>query len=77
MATLMVRELDFIKEFRDLSLMCRVTADNLKLGMLKMTSVFLDEIRESQKLDVALIDHLSSTNEKICYLVCLFMFVHV
>lgn len=41
MATLMVRELDLIEQFRDLSLVCEVTADSVKLGMLKLTSGFL------------------------------------
>lgn len=37
--------------------------DIVELGMLKLTSGFLDEIRESQKLDVVLVDRMSSTNE--------------
>lgn len=50
MATLMIRELDLIEQFRDLNLVCEVTANSMKLGMWKLTSGFLDEVRESQKL---------------------------
>lgn len=63
MSTLMVKELDLIERFRDLSLMCEVTIDSVRLGMLKLTSGFLDENRESQKLDVALVNHLSSIKQ--------------
>lgn len=63
METFMVIELDLIEQFIDLSLVCEVNADSVKLGMLKLTSVFLYEIRESQKLDTTLVDLLSSTNE--------------
>lgn len=51
MLALMARELCFIKQFRDLSLVCEVIVDSVRLGMLKLTSGFLDEIRESQNLD--------------------------
>lgn len=63
MVTLMVRELDLIEQFKYLSLVYKVTADSVKLGMLKLDSGFLDEIRESHKLDVALVDRTSSANE--------------
>lgn len=63
MATLMVREFDLIEQFRDLSLVCEMTVDSVKLGMLKLTSGFLDEIRESQKLNVALVGRMSSVSE--------------
>lgn len=59
----MARDLDLIEQFRDLSLVCNVTADSVRLSMLKLTSGFLDEIKESQKLDVALVDHMSSVNQ--------------
>ncbi|RDX90735.1 hypothetical protein CR513_27375, partial [Mucuna pruriens] len=45
MSTLIVRELDLILQFRDLSLVCKVTAKSVRLGMLKITSSLLDEIR--------------------------------
>lgn len=59
----MARELDLIEQFRVLSLVCEVIVDSLRLGMLKLTSGFLDEIRKSQKLDVALVNRLSLINQ--------------
>lgn len=59
MSALMVRELDFIEQFSDLSLVCEVTPDSVVLGLLKLTSSFLDEIREKHKLDVTLVDRLA------------------
>lgn len=47
MTTLMVRELDLIEQFRDLSLDCEVIASSVRLGMLKLISDFLNEIRDS------------------------------
>lgn len=52
-----------IEQFKDLSLVCEVTVDSVRLGMLKLTSGFLNEIRKSQKLDVALVDRLTSVNQ--------------
>ena len=63
MSVVMARELDLIEQFRDSSLVCEVTTNSVRLGMLKLTSGFLDEIREKQKMDAALVDHLSSVNE--------------
>lgn len=59
MSTMMVRELDLIEQFRDMILVCKVTSSNVRLGMLKLTSGFLDDIREGQKLDINLVDRLS------------------
>jgi hypothetical protein len=42
----MVREFDLIEQFQDLSLECEVTPISVKLGMLKLTRNFLNEIRE-------------------------------
>lgn len=44
MATLMVKEIDLIEQLRDLSSVREVTANSVKLGMLKLISGFLDEI---------------------------------
>lgn len=63
MSALMARKLDLIEKFRDLSLVCEVTTDSVRLGMLKLTSGFIDEIREIHKLDVALVDPLSLINQ--------------
>lgn len=45
MVMLMVKELDLIEQFRDLSFVCEVIVDSVKLGTLKLTSGFIDEIR--------------------------------
>ncbi|MCI67451.1 hypothetical protein A2U01_0088710, partial [Trifolium medium] len=51
MSSLMVKELELIEEFRDLSLVCEVTSESVKLGMLKLTNPFLGDIKERQKSD--------------------------
>src|SRR3954467_9926896 len=56
MSMLMVKELDLIEQFRELSLVCEGAPTNVGLGMLRLTNGILDEIRESQKADVELID---------------------
>ena len=58
MSMLMVRELELVEQFRDLSLVCETTSDSVKLGMLKLTSGILEEIRTGQKSDVGLVDKL-------------------
>ncbi|KAI5409954.1 hypothetical protein KIW84_055424 [Lathyrus oleraceus] len=63
MSMLMVKELDLIEQFRDLSLVCESTHNGVKLGMLKLTSNILDEIREGQKSDVLLVDKLTLVNQ--------------
>lgn len=52
MSMLMVRELELIEQFRDISLVCEETPNSVKLGMLKLTSGILEEIIEGQKTDV-------------------------
>ncbi|KAI5381318.1 hypothetical protein KIW84_UN0831 [Lathyrus oleraceus] len=63
MSMLMVKELDLIEQFRDLSLVCESTHNSVKLGMLKLTSNILDEIREGQKSDMLLVDKLTLVNQ--------------
>lgn len=63
MFMLMVRELELIEKFRDMSLVCEGTSNSVKLGMLKLTSGLLDEIREGQKSDVELVDRLNLINQ--------------
>lgn len=46
MSAMMVRELEMIENFRDLSLVCEVNSNSAKLGMLKLTNGFLEEIKE-------------------------------
>ncbi|XP_058775203.1 uncharacterized protein LOC131649459 [Vicia villosa] len=41
----------------------RVTLHSVKLGMLKLTSGILEEIRESQKIDLKLVDRLTLSNQ--------------
>ena len=63
MSMLMVRELELVEQFRDLSLVCETTSDSVKLGMLKLTSGILEEIRTGQKSDVVLVDKLTLINQ--------------
>ena len=44
---LMAKELDLLKKFRDLSLVCEVTPNSVRLGALRIASELLGEIRES------------------------------
>lgn len=63
MSTHMVKEMELINQFRDISLVCQVTPDIVKLGMLKLTSQVLEEIKEGQKTDLELIDCLTLIND--------------
>ncbi|MCI33442.1 polynucleotidyl transferase ribonuclease H fold, partial [Trifolium medium] len=55
MSSLMAKELELIEEFRDLGLVCERTTRSVKLGMLKLTNTFLEEVVEKQKLDEKLL----------------------
>ncbi|MCI57700.1 putative DNA/RNA polymerase superfamily protein, partial [Trifolium medium] len=59
----MAKELDLIEEFRDLSLVCEVTPRSVRLGMLKLTNPFLEEVKECQKRDKKLMEKLALINE--------------
>ena len=48
---LMVREMDLLEKFRDLSLACEVTPNSVRLGTLRTTSELLGDIRKGQKTD--------------------------
>ena len=50
-SALMVREMDLLEQFRDLSLACEVTPNSVRLGTLRITSELLGDIREGQKID--------------------------
>ncbi|MCI36712.1 hypothetical protein A2U01_0057935, partial [Trifolium medium] len=63
MSSLMARELELIEEFRDLSLVCEVTPRSVKLGMLKLTNPFLDEVKECQKRNRKLREKVVLVNE--------------
>ena len=47
----MVRELDLLEQFRDMSLACEITFGNIKLGMLIVTGELLSKNREGQKFE--------------------------
>ena len=51
MSTLMIREMDLLEQFRDLSLAYEVTSNSVKLGTLRITSKLLGDIKEGQKID--------------------------
>lgn len=53
---LMVRELELLEQFRDMSLVCQETSNSVKLGMLKLSRGIMGEIREGQKIDLGLVD---------------------
>ena len=58
MSAMMVKELELIEQFRDMSLVCEVTPQSVILGMLKINNDFLDSVKEAQKLDVKLVDSM-------------------
>ncbi|MCI69914.1 hypothetical protein A2U01_0091177, partial [Trifolium medium] len=57
MSSLMAKELELIEEFRDLSLVCQRTTRSVKLGILRLTSDFLKEVVERQKIDARLLKY--------------------
>ncbi|XP_050915449.1 uncharacterized protein LOC127130492 [Lathyrus oleraceus] len=63
MSMMMVRELGLIEQFRDMSLVCEETHNNVKLGMLKLTTGILEDIRKDQKVNLGLIDLLVIINQ--------------
>jgi len=63
MSTLMVKELELIEQFRDLSLVSELTPDGVRLGMLKLTSNILEEIKNGQKEDLELVDRVVLINQ--------------
>lgn len=63
MSMLMVQELELIEQFRDISLVYEETHNSVELGMLKLTSGILEEIREGQKIDLGLVDRLVLINQ--------------
>lgn len=65
MSALMVKELELLEQFRDLRLVCNITPGSLKLGMLKLTSDVLAEIKEGQKLEMRLMEDDLSTSVQI------------
>ena len=60
MSTLMVRELDLLEHFRDMTFACEITSDSIKLGKLRVTSELWSEIHKGQKSDPFLLAQLES-----------------
>jgi hypothetical protein len=63
MSALMVTELELIEQFRDLSLVSELTPEGVRLGMLKLTSNILEDIKNGQKEDLELVDHVVLVNQ--------------
>jgi len=63
MSALMVKELEFIEQFWDLSLVSVLTPSGVKLRMLKLTNNILEEIEEGQKVDLDLVNRLVMVNQ--------------
>ncbi|MCI63022.1 hypothetical protein A2U01_0084279, partial [Trifolium medium] len=57
MSSLMAKELEMIEEFRDLSLVSERTTRSVKLGMLRLTNDFLEEVVVKQKTDARLVKY--------------------
>ena len=63
MSAMMVKEFELLEQFRDLSLVCELKPQSVQLGMLKINSDFLNNIREAQQVDVKLVDLMVAGNE--------------
>jgi len=63
MSAMMVKELELLKHFRGLSLVCEMSSQSVKLRMLKIDSEFLNSIKEAQKADVKLVDLMVGHNQ--------------
>jgi len=63
MSALMVKELELIEQFWDLSLVCELAPGSVKLGMLKLTSNILEEIKSGQKEHLGLVDRVVLVNQ--------------
>ena len=59
----MVKEFELLEQFRDPSLVCELSPQSVKLGMLRIDSEFLNSIKEAQKADVKLVDLLVESNQ--------------
>ncbi|KAL2347570.1 hypothetical protein Fmac_001570 [Flemingia macrophylla] len=52
----MIREMDLLAQFRDLSLTCEVTTSSVKLGMIRVSNDLLKEIRDAELEDLFLVN---------------------
>ncbi|MCI35269.1 hypothetical protein A2U01_0056490, partial [Trifolium medium] len=57
MSSLMAKELELIQEFRDLSLACERVTRSVKVGMLRLTNHFLEEVVEKLRTDARLMKY--------------------
>jgi len=55
--------LELIEQFRDLSLVSELTPEGVRLGMLKLTSNILEEIKNGQKEDLELVNRVVLVNQ--------------
>jgi len=55
--------LELIEQFQYFSLVSELTLDGVKLGMLKLTSSILEEIKNGQKEDLGLVDRVVLVNK--------------
>ena len=63
MSAMMAKEFELLEQFRDLSLVCEMSPQSVKLGMLKIDNEFLKSIIEAQKEDVKFVDLLVASNQ--------------
>jgi len=63
MSSMMVKEFELLEQFRDLSLVYKLSPQSVKLGMLKIDNEFLTSIKEAQKEDVKFVDLLIDSNQ--------------
>jgi len=63
MSAMMIKELELLEQFRDLCLVCELSPQSSKLGMLKINSEFLNSIKEAQKVDVKFVDLMVVNNQ--------------
>jgi hypothetical protein len=63
MSAMMVKEFELLEQFRDLSLVCELSPQSVKLGMLKIDSDLMKSIKEAHKMDVKFVDLLVASNQ--------------
>ena len=63
MSALMVKELELNEQFQDLSLVSELTLGGVRLGMLKLISNILEEIKKGQKENLELVDRVVLVNQ--------------
>jgi len=63
MSAMMVKDFELLEQFRDLSLVCELSPQSVQLGMLKINSDFLNNMKEAQKIDVKFVDLMVAGNQ--------------